>query len=306
MAWAMNFLQLDLNLLRLLTVLYRTRSVTQSSRELSLSQPATSHALARLRQALQDDLFVRTPAGLVPTRFCEQIAAPIQQQLAALEQTLQSPSAFEPTQQGVDWRVSLSDLGERMFLPRLVARLRQMAPLSTITNISVSADEVPKALENRRIDLALGILQTRHKGIRAQPLFEENYVALTAPGLFAKRRRLTLEDFRQARLVIASPSATFHRGVDRVLRELQLLAQVSVRAKHFGAIPELIRDTDLMAIVPRMYAQAVVRAVPLKLWELPVQAPGYTVNMLWHQATEPDPSQRWLREQVVALYERAA
>ena len=96
MARTMNFLQLDLNLLRLLTVLYRTRSVTQSSRELSLSQPATSHALARLRQALQDELFVRTPAGLVPTRFCEQIAAPIQQQLAALEQTLQSPAHFEP------------------------------------------------------------------------------------------------------------------------------------------------------------------------------------------------------------------
>ena len=74
----MNFQQLDLNLMRVLTVLYRTRSVTLASRELALSQPATSHALARLRHALQDELFVRTPAGLVPTRPCDRIAPAVQ------------------------------------------------------------------------------------------------------------------------------------------------------------------------------------------------------------------------------------
>ena len=303
----MNFQQLDLNLLRLLTVLYRTRSVTQSSRELALSQPATSHALARLRDALQDDLFVRTPQGLIPTRFCDSVAPAIGQQLAAMEQTLHGQSAFAPETQAKDWRISLSDLGEMMFLPQLVARLRQLAPLSNITNVSVSADEVPKALENRTIDLAVGIFHTRHKGIRAQPLFQENDVALTSREAFPKTRRLSLEQLRQARLVIASPSATFHRGVDKVLRDLQMSSRVSVRSKHFGAIPQLVESSDLMAIVPRMYADSVIRThATIKLCHLPIDALGYTVNVLWHMSTDSDESQVWLREQVIGLFERAS
>jgi DNA-binding transcriptional LysR family regulator len=302
----MNFQQLDLNLLRVLTVLYRTRSVTQSSRELALSQPATSHALARLRESLQDELFVRTPKGLSATRFCDLIAPSVQQQLSAIEQTLQGPAPFDPSTQAVDWRVSLSDLGEMMFLPQLVARLRQLAPRSNIANVSVSADEVPKALENRTIDLAVGILHTRHKGIRSHPLFQENYVALTSREAYpGQGRKLSLEQFRNARLVIASPDATFHRGVDKVLRDLQIASRVSVRSKHFGAIPQLVQSSDLMAIVPRMYAESVCRShANIKLWNLPVDALGYTVNVLWHTSTESDSSQAWLRAQVVNLFER--
>lgn len=303
----MNFQQLDLNLLRLLTVLYRTRSVTQSSRELALSQPATSHALARLRESLQDDLFVRTPKGLIPTRFCDLVAPAIGQQLSAIEQTLQGQSAFAPETHAKDWRISLSDLGEMMFLPQLVARLRQRAPLSNITNVSVGADEVPKALESRTIDLAVGILHTRHKGIRSRPLFQENYVALTSRDAFPNAHRLSLEKLRQANLVIASPSATFHRGVDKVLRDLQISTRVSVRSKHFGAIPQLIQSSDLMAIVPRMYAESVIRSHPaIKRWNLPIDALGYTVNVLWHMSTDTDSSQVWLREQVIELFERGA
>lgn len=301
----MNFHQLDLNLMRVLTVLYRTRSVTLGSRELSLSQPATSHALARLRAALQDDLFVRTPAGLVPTRLCDRIAPAVQRQLAGLEQVLQGQADFDPTRQAVDWRISLSDLGEMMFLPRLVARLREQAPQSTIINVSVTADGVPGALESRAIDLAIGILHTRHKAIRMHPLFQENYVALAATGRFQGRgKRLSLEQFRQAQLVIASPSATFHAGVDKVLRDLHIASRVTVRSKHFGALPQLVQDTDLLAVVPRMYAESVVRHHPLRLWELPVAALGYTVNMLWHSSTEEDPGQAWLRQQVRDLFER--
>ena len=300
----MNFQHLDLNLLKLMTVLYRTRSVTQSSRELALSQPATSHALARLRQALQDDLFVRTPKGLTPTRFCEDIAPGVQQLLHELEQTLQGPAAFDPVKESVHWRVSLSDLGEMMFLPKLVARIRQHAPLSTLSNVSVSVDEVAQALESRTIDLALGILPNRHKGIRSHALFQENYVALTAPNLFAGHRRLNLEKFRQSRFAIASPTATFHRGLDKVLRDLQVASRISVRAKHFGALPELIRDTDLTAIVPRMYAESVIQHMPLKMWNLPIPALHYTVNLQWHMSTDKDLSQVWLRQQVVDLFDR--
>ena len=148
-------------------------------------------------------------------------------------------------------------------------------------------------------------MRSRHKAIRMHPLFQENYVAVAASSRFRGRsKRLSLDEFRQAQLVIASPSATFHAGVDKVLRDLQIAQRVTVRSKHFGAIPQLVQDTDLLAVVPRMYAESVVRHHPLRLWELPVTALGYTVNMLWHSSTEEDPGQAWLRQQVTALFER--
>ena len=128
----MKFKQLDLNLLRVLVALHRSGSVTGAGHLLALSQPATSHLLAKLRESFGDELFLRTSKGLKPTPLCERLAPAIQSQLQALESLLTEEQAFDPATQAMDWRVSLSDLGEMMFLPRLAAVLRQQAPQSTV------------------------------------------------------------------------------------------------------------------------------------------------------------------------------
>eukprot|EP01036_Dinobryon_divergens_P046183 gene46183-61759_t len=151
----MNFRQLDLNLLRVLAAIHRTGSVTAAGKALALSQPATSNALARLRDYFQDDLFVRSPGGLQPTRLCERLAPEVQTQLQMLETAVTVRDEFDPAHSDMRWRLSLSDLGEMMFLPPLAAALRQQAPQAHLTNISVAADDVPAALESREIDFAI-------------------------------------------------------------------------------------------------------------------------------------------------------
>lgn len=302
----MNFRHLDLNLLRVLVALHRTGSVTRAGQLLALSQPATSHLLAKLRESFGDELFIRTPKGLKPTPLCERIAPAIQTQLAELESTLTEDQPFEPGVHPMAWRVSLSDLGEMMFLPALARTLRQQAPLATIANVSVSAQDVSAALEAREIDFAIGILHSRHKNVRQQALFEENYVALSSQGWRpsggAIRRQLSLQQFEQAQFVIASPTATFQGGVEKLLEERALTHQIILKARHFGAIPELISQTDLLAIVPRMYAQTLTVRPGFRLWELPVNSPQYTVNLLWHNSTDHDGAHRWMREQIRQLF----
>lgn len=107
----MNFRQLDLNLLRVLCAIYRSGSVTEAGRMLSLSQPATSNALARLRTFFDDELFVRSPRGLHPTRKAQRIVPALLTQLQVLEETVVSVEGFEPASSSVRWRLSLSDLG---------------------------------------------------------------------------------------------------------------------------------------------------------------------------------------------------
>lgn len=306
----MNFRQLDLNLLRVLAALHRTGSVTAAGKVLALSQPATSHALAKLRAYLNDELFVRTSQGLKPTHLCERIAPAVQAQLQELEATLSGRDAFEAGSSDMHWRVSLSDLGEMMFLPALAQAMRQLAPLAKISNVSVSSAEVPAALEARDIDLAIGILQPRHRGIQTRALFEEHYVALTAqdwrPEVGRGHRLLSLAQLQHAKFVVASPAATFHAGVEKTLSALKLNHQVVLRARHFGAIPELVLRTDLVAIVPKMYATELTQYRPVRVWALPSTSLNYVVNMVWHSSTDQDPRHLWLRQQVHQLFARDA
>ncbi|MBU7573732.1 MAG: LysR family transcriptional regulator [Hydrogenophaga sp.] len=306
----MNFRQLDLNLLRVLGAIHRTGSVTAAGKALALSQPATSNALARLRDYFKDDLFVRSPGGLQPTRLCERLAPEVQAQLKMLETLVSVRDDFDPAHSEMRWRLSLSDLGEMMFLPPLAAALRQQAPQAHVTNVSVAAEDVPAALESRDIDFAIGILQPRHRGVRAELLFREHYVALTSsrwrPASGPAGRTLSARQLAEASLVVASPTATFHGSVEKMLVRMKLSERIVLRARHFGALPELALNTDLLTIVPQMYASNLGQRHDLRVWELPrAAAPSYEVRLVWHASTAQDPAHQWIRAQVHRLFGRA-
>jgi DNA-binding transcriptional LysR family regulator len=302
----MNFRQLDLNLLRVLCAVYRSGSVTEAGRALALSQPATSNALARLRRVLGDELFVRSPSGLHPTRLAQRIAPQVMAHLHALEATLASGEAFEPASGRVHWRLSLSDLGEMMFLPPLARALRSESPHSQVSNVAVDAAQVSAALEAREIDLAIGILHPEHRGIASEPLFHEHFVAITGsawlPAIGRAGKGLTPQQLARASLAVAAPTATFHGSVEAMLTRLKLNERAVVRARHYGALPELVTRTDLMAIVPRMFAASLAPRYAVRVWELPGQGPHYTVRMVWHQSATNDPAHAWLRERVLRLF----
>ena len=300
----MNFRQLDLNLLRVLAAIHRTGSVTAAGRELALSQSATSNALARLRGFFGDDLFVRSPSGLRRTHLCEQLAPAVVAHLQSLESLVGGIENFDPARSDATWRLSLSDLGEMLFLPPLSAALRQQAPHTRVDNISVAAHAVATALETREIDCAIGILQPKHRGIHAELLFREQYVAITAPAWRPAAGKagpsLTRAQLGAASLVVASPTATFHSSVEEMLESLQLADRIVLRARHFGALPDLVANSDLLAIVPAMYA---ANRPGLGVWKLPF-APRYDVRLVWHALTGRDPAQQWLRDVLRRLFKR--
>ncbi|GGX30941.1 transcriptional regulator [Pigmentiphaga litoralis] len=304
----MNFRQLDLNLLRVLATIHRTRSVTAASKALSLSQPATSNALARLRHFFDDELFVRSPTGLKATRLCERVAPAVLAQLQALEIAVAGHDAFDPATSPMRWQMSMSDLGEMMFLPPLAAALRQQAPHAHLYNISVGAADVAAALDNREIDCAIGILQPRHRGIRTDLLFRERYVAIASPSWRpasgGRRRVLTRGELAQAALVVSSPTATFHSGVEEMLARMKMSDRIVMRVRHFGALPEIALTTDMLAIVPDMYARSLQQRHDLSTWEL-ADAPAYEVRLVWHASTEKDPAHKWMRSLVHELFARA-
>jgi DNA-binding transcriptional LysR family regulator len=305
---SMNFRQLDLNLLRVLVAIHRTRSVTAAGKALALSQPATSNALARLREFFGDDLFVRSPAGLQPTRLCEQLAPAMQSQLLAMESLLLNHQPFEALSSQRHWRLSLSDLGEILFLPGLAAALRSESPQASLSNISVDAAQVASALEARDIDMAIGILKPQHRGICSQLLFKERYMAISSqdwsPTPRGRGKTLSLTQLAQARFVVVSPTATFHGSVEKMLTAMKLQDRILVRPRHFGAIAVLAQSTDLLCIVPEMYARDLSQRLQLQMWAIE-EAPTYEVNLVWHASTDQEADQQWMRGMVQRLFSRA-
>lgn len=303
-----NFRQLDLNLLRVLVAIHQGGSVTEAARQLSLSQPAASHALARLRRLLGDELFVRSPRGLQPTRTAQRLAPVVAAHLRKLETLLSVPEAFDPSRSTEQWKLSLSDLGEVLFLPPLARALRREAPNSRLVNNAVALADVGAALESRAVDLAVGILKPRQRELCSEALFREHYVAITAaqwrPPLGRSAAALTSSQLAATALAVAAPTATFHGSVEAMLKQRRLQHSVVVRARHYGALPEIVAATDLMAIVPLVYAQVAAKRFGVKLWELPGEAPVYEVRMVWHRSTAEDPRQSWLRDRVRQLLGR--
>ena len=307
---AATFAQLDLNLLRVLVAIHRTGSVTAAGRALALSQPAVSHALARLRQFFDDPLYVRAPAGLRPTRLAQRVAAAATLQLRALETALARSDAFDPATDRVHWRLSMSDLGEMLFLPPLAAALRSEAPHARVGNMGVLASELNAALESHDVDLAIGILTPGHRGIVDETLFHERYVAITARDWKSaggtSGGALTARALASTSLAVASPTATYHESVQRMLEDFGLAEHTVVHARHYAALPELVTTTDLLAIVPQSYAQALTSRWRIRVHELPVQGLEYDVRMLWHETASNDRAHTWLRALVRRLFVRDA
>jgi len=297
------FARLDLNLLRVLVAIARFRSVTEAGRYLSLSQPATSNALARLREAFDDPLFVRAPGALMPTPLAARVAPIVARHLEELEAALGEPETFDPASSTTEWRLSLSDLGEIVFLSAIVEAVRSDAPHTRVTNASVPVERVADALAHREIDLAVGIIDPKQRGLRSTVLFRERYVALSRRD--CPRAWRTRRGFTEAPLAVASPTATYHGEIAERIERLGRHSGIVVRARHFSTMPELVARGELVAIVPEMFALMACERHGLAMWPIPVSTPRYDICMVWHGALDTDAAQQWLRERVLRAFVRA-
>lgn len=296
------FARLDLNLLRVLVAIARFRSVTEAGRHLSLSQPATSNALARLRVAFDDPLFVRAPGTLMPTPLAARIAPIIARHLQDLEAALLEPAPFDPATSAKEWRLSLSDLGEIVFLSAIVEAVRNDAPHTRVTNASVPVERVADALARREVDLAVGMIDPRQRGLRSAVLFRERYVALSRRDCPADWR--TRRGFGDAPLAVSSPTATYHGEIAERVERIGMHSGIVVRARHFSTMPDLVARGALVGIVPEMFALMACERNGLAMWPIPMPTPRYDVCMVWHEALDSDAAQQWLRERVLRAFAR--
>jgi DNA-binding transcriptional LysR family regulator len=298
----MNIMDIDLNLLRAFDAIATEGSVTVAGERIGLSQPAMSNALARLRQLFDDPLFVRTPRGMRPTPFAQQLAQPVREALRLIQGALQQHAGFEPGSSGNTFRLSMSDIGEMVFLPGLLERVKRDAPGVKIEVVRSPIKDIHAALEAGELDLAIGFLPGLTTGMRQQSLFRETYVCMLRADHPVIGAKISAKQFREAAHVLVSYVGTGHQVIEETFIKEGLSERIAARVPDFLVVPMILERTELVVTVPSRVAAVFARTGNFKVLKLPVDMPSFEVRLHWHQRFNQDPANRWLRKLMTELY----
>lgn len=299
----MELAKLDLNLLLVLHHLLILKRVSAVADLLNMSQPAVSSALGRLRTSLDDELFIRTQAGMTPTPYAVQLAEPVAMALDVLQQALNVRGAFDPQTSTRNFTIALTDVGEMYFLPVLMDALSKAAPGVTLQVVSVAESALKEDMSTGKIDLAMGLLPQLQAGFFQQSLFKQKYICLMRKKHpMAQTSHIALSALFAAEHVRVLATGTGHGRVDLALDKQRHQRKVRLTVPHYVALGDVLQHANLIAVVPERFAQRIAKPFDLVMRDLPIKLEDSAIQQCWHGRLHRDPGHQWLRQLMRKLF----
>lgn len=302
----MNFRTLDLNLLRVFDMVMAEGSLTRAAAALAMTQPAVSHALKRLHAAVGETLFVRSALGMKPTPRAEALWPEVRGALGALQHAL-APGDFEPQRDAVVFRVATTDATAAAIAAPCVKLIESERSLTNVRLLPLTTRDPRSLLLQGDIDLAIGqfpgalsaiLAEGRQGQLRHQRLHDTHYVCVMRRGHPLAARPLTLDAYCAAHHLLVSISGRAHGLVDEALAVLGRQRRVVLTVNQYFTAGLVVRETDLVTLLPASFVPATGAAGELAAAELPFEMARVAVDMVWAARRERDPAHRWLRELV--------
>ena len=298
----MHMNDLEFGEIRLIAELADLRKLSAAAARLGLSQSAASHALARLRRRTGDPLFVRGSEGFYPTPYGERLSAAARQALDILLDGLASNAPFDASSTTRRFNAYLSDVGQMVFLPTLLAFLAREAPQASLRACPIPLDDPGAQLASGEVDLAVGFFSNLAAGFRQSLLFRERYVCVVRADHPNFRTGMTAEGFAKSPRALADASGMAHAVVEEELRKDGLDAAPRLTVPQFMVLPLVIANSDLLVIMPSRLAKAFAQLVSIKILRPPVVLKPYDIKIYWHERFHQDPTNRWFRRALMQLF----
>ena len=297
------FDKIDLHLIRVLHTVLTERSVSKAAIRLGMHQPAVSASLKRLRDFAGDPLLVRSGSGMVPTETALRMLEPSASILRAAEMLFSDARGFEPAAARNTFRLAASDYLDPLFLPRLVAQIKEQAPFAEIEIHPLSgAADYRTQLAQGDIDVVIGNWPQPPDDLHLGRLFGDEVVCLVSNKHPAVRRGWDQTQWLEAEHI--APGAT-HPGakgvIDDHLARLGLQRHIVARCPHFSLIPGMVASTLLVLTTGRQYCERFVDTLPVTILPCPVEFPRMMYYQLWHARTHTSASNKWLRERIKSV-----
>jgi DNA-binding transcriptional LysR family regulator len=309
-----SFSTLDLNLLRVFDAVMEERSVLRASQKVCLSQSAVSHSLARLREMLDDELFIRTATGMQPTARAVAMAGMVRDALKTLEAAIELPR-FEPATSTRKFTIAANDFTTMVLAPRLLHVLKTDAPRVDIVIKPVTRIDLAEQIDLGRIDVAIGTFQAAPSRFKSGFLFEYDDVLITHESQrlgpvttetlseipiivvsFGGEQEGAIEGFISERGLARRSEMYDRASLERAMSNSKQASRIAISLPHFLALPAFLDGSGMGAIVPRPLADAFAHTNPIAIHELPYPTTHLEVRSLWHERHEGDASQDWLHE----------
>jgi DNA-binding transcriptional LysR family regulator len=293
----------DLNLVLALDALLAERHVTRAAARLGITQSAASHALARLRDLLDDPLLVRGPRGtMLATPRAVALAPAVHRILIDLSAVLRGDAAFDPATARRTFRIGTTDYVELVLMPKLVERVNRIAPNVDLWFHTLT-DHGDDALAAGTIDAVIGPPQSaaRPAGSYEKVLFTESFTCILRKGHPLAARKLTLARYCAASHLLVAPRSTPGGFVDDALAAVGRARRVALAVPHFLVVPYLIAGTDLIATLAIRVAETFADTLGLVIVPPPIALPRFQMALAWHERNHDDPPHRWLRDQILAV-----
>lgn len=289
----------DLNLFQVFDTIYTERNLTHAARSLSITQPAVSNALARLRKLFDDELFVRTARGMMPTPVAESIAQNVSEALALLSSSILDREGFDARVSERTFQFSMSDLAEAVVLPRLIPYLKEAGPGISLQSYYVKRHELLRQLTRGEIDFAVDVPLVEDPQLRHQSLIRDDYVCVVRQNHPVLEHELTLERFLSLRHIQLSSRRKGLGQIDLALLKIDAERVIRLRVQHYGVAAAIVATTDLVVCLPRFLAVS----EGLEVLELPFAVPQLDYHLYWHRHSDSDSSHRWMREAIMDLFQ---
>ncbi|HEX2530699.1 MAG TPA: LysR family transcriptional regulator [Burkholderiaceae bacterium] len=294
----MHISRVDLNLFIVFDAIYTEGSVTRASQKLHLTQPAISHALARLRQLFNDPLFERQGHTMVSTPLARNIIDPVRRALRGFEVTLNGLNRFDPATTRKQFTVALRDVLEATVLPPLASRVAEQAPLVDLAAIKVDRRELESELAAGTLDAAIDVLLPLSGDILHRRIMVDKTVVVARKGHPGINGKLDLATYLAHDHILASSRRHGPGLEDFELSRLGVQRRIRLRCQHYFAACQVVSRTDLLLTMPERYAQIANRHFDNQILPFPSEMPPFDVYLYWHANVDNDPANRWLREQL--------
>jgi DNA-binding transcriptional LysR family regulator len=294
----------DLNLLPLLVTVYDQGSVTAAAQHLGMSQSAVSTALAKLRLKYGDPLFHRAGHGMQPTARMRALIEPLRETLSQVHGTFTSQAVFNPLTTEHTFTLAMSDLGEMVFMPKILRRIRLLAPRAAVRSVAASAAQIERGLQTGEIDLAVGYFpDLREKSFLEKHLFFHHFVCLLRANHPITSQTLSLPQFLSLEHAVVYGAGRTYEIFERFLRSKKIHRRIALETPHFMSIPFVISQSDLVVTVPHAVGVFVRNVhMDIRIAQPPMRPPRIDLKMHWHRNFQREAKNRWLRDIVSTLF----
>jgi DNA-binding transcriptional LysR family regulator len=284
---------LDFRLLSILDTLLAERNVTRTAERLHMTQSAVSHALAKLRRAFRDPLFVPTPEGMTPTSRALELAPHVRAALASMLKAFAPRAPFDPRACDQTFRIATNDYVSFILLPGLLERLRTEAPAVRLQISAMHPEADWPRLADGSLDMAMAFMRNVPGDLHSRGLFGERYCCIARRGHPAARGRLTLEKYLQLDHIVMTPFIT--GLIDERLAALGKRRKIALAIPQFLLIPQLVSRSDFVATMGERVARYFAQRMKIQMLALPLDLGEVPITLAWHPRHHAEPPHQWLR-----------